>query len=247
MNARHPSELALERHLLDPAVSPIASHLGSCEACGARIEEMRRQGEEFARYVFPATVEKVEEAADRRPRLRWLRVLAPVSALAAAAVVFLLVQPLRTPEDYLGVKGDHGLGLTVFLTGTAGARPVRDGEAVPADAAVRFRVQPTSPCHLWLVSVDERGKVSRLFPVEGDGGALVATRFEVPGGAILDGRPGPERVFAICTPGAVYYAAVERAVQAAAARGESAVRSIRGVGGLPAETAQASVLLEKKP
>jgi hypothetical protein len=111
---------------------------------------------------------------------------------------------------------------------------------------MRFRIQVTrDPCHLWIVSVDAAGQVSRLFPIQGDGGALVATRFEVPGGAVLDGKAGPERVFAICTRQPIFYAGVERAVQAATARGEAGVRTVRAVPGLPDGTAQASILLEK--
>ncbi len=122
-----------------------------------------------------------------------------------------------------------------------------EGEAVKASEEIRFRVDLVrQPCHLWIVSVDGSGQVSRLFPTSGDGGALVATRFEVPGGAVLDGKPGPERVFAICSPQPVYYAAIERGVQLATARGESGVREVREVAGLPQGSAQASVLLEKR-
>jgi hypothetical protein len=254
MTTPHLSELALERHLLglDPPASPAAAHLQACPPCSARLAEMRAQGEDFARYVFPATVDRVEEAAGQGPRRsRWMQLLAPASALAAAAAVFLLVQPQPDAGGpaWDGVKGEHGLGLSVFLA-PAGGAPVhvaREGERVSPAAALRFRVQPTAPCHLWLVSVDAAGQVSRLFPppAGGDGGAPVAERFELPGGAVLDGKPGPERVIAICTPGPTYYAAIERAVQVSVARGEPAVRSVRVVPGLPEGTAQASVLLEK--
>jgi len=251
MNA-HPSELALERHLLDPVGSTIRAHVEGCGRCGARLAEMQHQGEEFLRFVFPATVEKVEAAAERSSRrFDWIRMLAPASAVAAAAAVLLLVRPAADLEsacvDGICTKGEQGLGMTVFLNGSGGARPARsDGEAVAAGAAIRFRVRPTALCHLWVVSVDASGQVSRLFPTAGDGGALVATVLDLPGGAVLDGRPGPERVLAICTPAPMYYAAVERAVQVAMVRGESAVRSVRSVPGLPEGTGQASVLLEKR-
>jgi len=250
MNA-HPSELALERHLLDPLGSAVRAHVDGCDRCGARLAQMQRQGEEFLRFVFPATVEKVEEAAERSSRrFDWIRMLAPASALAAAAAVLLLVRPATDLEstciDGVCIKGDGGVGMTVFLNGSGGARPAREGEPIAAGAAIRFRVRPTALCHLWVLSVDASGQVSRLFPITGDGGALVATLLDLPGGAVLDGKPGPERVFAICTPAPMYYAAVERAVQVAMARGESAVRSVRTVPGLPEGTGQASVLLEKR-
>ena len=252
MNA-HPSELALERHLLDPVRSAIRAHVETCDRCGARVAEMQRQGEDFLRFVFPATVEKVEAAAERSSRrFDWIRMLAPASAVAAAAAVFLLVRPAAdhesrcVGEDCIITKGEHGLGMTVFLNGSGGARPARDGEVVPAGGAIRFRVRPAALCNLWVLSVDASGQVSRLFPMTGDGGALVATLVDLPGGAVLDGKPGPERIFAICTPAPMYYATVERAVQVAMARGESAVRSVTTVPGLPEGTGQASILLEKR-
>lgn len=244
----HPSELALERHLLEPA-SPIGAHLETCARCAERLTEMRRQGEDFLQFVFPATVERIEEAAEKRTGLfRWIPYLAPATALAAAAAVFLMVQPAgqSTDTDWDGIKGERGLGLAVFLNGAGGARVAREGEPVAAKAQMRFRILVArDPCYLWVVSVDGAGQVSRLFPLEGDSGALVATRFEIPGGAVLDGRPGPERVFAICSPTPVRYAAIERLVQSSVAAGESAVRSIRGVPSLPDGSGVASVLLEK--
>lgn len=247
----HPSELALERLLVDPERSPSRTHVAGCVRCAARVAEMRRQGEEFLQFVFPATVEKIEEAAERRSAgLGFIQWLAPLTAVAAAAAIFLAVRP---PGDLLGytdggdtaIKGEGGLGLSVFLNGAGGARVAHEGEAVPAGAAIRFRVRPPVPCNLWIVSVDAAGQVSRLFPTEGDGGAMLASAFDLPGGAVLDGKPGPERVIAICTPGPMYYAAVERAVQAAMARGETAVRGNRVIRGLPDGAAQASILLEK--
>jgi hypothetical protein len=117
---------------------------------------------------------------------------------------------------------------------------------VRADAALRFRVRLPRPCHLWILSVDAQGQVSRLFPTEGDGGALAVGLIELPGGAVLDGRPGPERILAVCTPRPHLYAPLERAAQVATARGAGAVRAVRVVPGLPDGTDQASVLLEKR-
>ena len=47
------------------------------------------------------------------------------------------------------------------------------GDAVPADARLRFRVASGQACRLWLLSVDGRGEVSRLFPAQGDAPAAV--------------------------------------------------------------------------
>ena len=57
----HPSELKLERHLLDPARSGIAGHVAECERCRGRLSEMQKQGEDFRRFVYPATLDKVTQ------------------------------------------------------------------------------------------------------------------------------------------------------------------------------------------
>jgi hypothetical protein len=247
MTPRCPSDLALEKLLLDPAGTPLAPHLDGCPRCQARLAEMKRQGEDFLRYVFPATVEAVEAAAARRPAWDLVRWLAPLPALAAAAAVILVVGPGGPPEGYLGVKGGNSMGLAVFLQRPDGPHPARDGEVVPASASVRFKVRPSRPCRLWLLSVDATGQVSRLFPADGDGGVEVVRTTELPGGAVLDGQQGPERFLALCAPGPIPYARVEGAVRAAVSAGADAVRSMRTIPGLPAGTYQDSVLLEKKP
>ncbi len=242
-----PSDLRLEAHLLDESGSPIASHLSTCDRCRARLEEMRRLGEEFRREVYPATVEAVVEAArPRSPWRRWAVYLAPIPVAAVAAAVVLMVQPRGPGEDYLGTKGS-GLMLAVFARAADAGRVVADGESVSPSAALRFQVHPATPCRLWLVSVDSAGTVSRLYPASGEGGAEVAGAGPLPGGALLDGKPGPERIYAVCTRYPMPFADLERAVRAAAGAGATAVRQGRPLQGLPGGAAQATLLLEKRP
>jgi hypothetical protein len=246
MTARCPSDLALEELLLAPEGSSHRAHVDGCAACQARLAEMRRQGEDFMRFVFPATVDAVETAADR-PRRRFVGWLALVPALAVGAAAVLLVRPVAPPDDYVGVKGGGGLGLAVYLQTGAGVELARDGARVPASAALRFQVRPSGPCRLWIVSLDAAGQVSRLFPAQGDGGAELDRTTELPGGAVLDGRAGPERILALCAPHPIAYANVEGAVRKAAAPRPDSVRALREVPGLPAGTVIDSVLLEKTP
>ncbi len=247
MTARCPSDLALERHLLAPESSPLRGHLEACAPCRDRVSEMKRLGDEFQQYVFPATVEAVEAAAAKRPAWDLVRWLAPLPALGAAAALVLLASPAAPPDDYLGVKGGGTMGLAVFLQGAAGPHPAKDGEVVPASSAVRFKVRPSKPCRLWVLSVDATGQVSRLFPAEGDVGLEVTKVTELPGGAVLDGLAGPERFVAVCAPRALSFASVEGAVRSGLAAGPEGVRALRTLPGLPAGTHQDSVLLEKAP
>jgi hypothetical protein len=240
---RCPSELDLEAHLLDPDRSPLAPHLAACERCRARLAAMRELGDEFRREVFPRTVDAVvERSRPRRVIPRWLLAAAPLGAAAAAAIVLVVAGP---PADYLGAKG--GLGLAVFVDDAGAARPVRDGDAVPARAAIRFQVRPAAPCGLWLLSVDGAGQVSRLYPPSGERAAPVEAAVSLPGGAVLDGRAGPERIFAVCAPSAVAWPEVERAARAVGSGGEAAVRGASSLAGVPRDAAQATVLLEKRP
>jgi len=246
MTERHPTDLALEAHLLQPDGSPLAAHLAGCARCTARLTEMQAQGEAFHRFVYPATVAAVEAAASPVPwwRRRWL---ALVPALAAAAAVVMLIRPSAPPDDYLGTKGGGGVGLSVFVQDGGGARPIRDGEAVRADASVRFRVRAQKACRLWILSLDDRGQVSRLYPAEGTGGAEVSGQADIPGGAVLDGQAGPERIWAVCTPAPATWKSLAKVIQAATAPGPSGVRAPpSGTTGLPPGTVADSVLLEKR-
>jgi hypothetical protein len=253
MSHRCPSDLALEGYLLDRETSALASHVAGCAGCQARVSRMEQEGQNFLRYVYPATVSEVEQAAARQRRSAWRRWLLVLPVPVAAALVAVLLTGLprsRAPagpaEGYLGVKGGGGgLGLSVFLGAAEGARLVTDGEEVPASSALRFKIQPTRACHLWVVSVDTTGLVSRLYPSAGEGGAEIAHGGALPGGAVLDGRGGPERIFAICTPAPTLYSQLESAVRRAVGRGEEAVRNRRDVPGFPDGTIQASVLIHK--
>lgn len=240
-----PTDLALERHLLDPPASPLAPHLAGCEACRGRLARMEADGERFRRFVFPATVERIEDAArPRRSGRWWLAGLAPV---AAAVALVLVLRPSAPPDDYLGLKGQGGLGLTAFLRDAAGVHAVQDGASVPARAALRLRVRSSAPCRLFVLSVDARGTVSRLDAAGPGGLPLEAGQHDLPGGVELDGSAGPERLFAVCGSAGLSWPELERSGLAEGAGGAAAVRKSLVLGGLPPGAAQATLLLEKTP
>ena len=241
------SELALETHLLDPQRSQIELHLESCVACRARLARMEREGEEFRRFVHPRTLEGVLTShLSRRTGWRnWFAVLLPAGGIAAAAAAMLLVSP-QPPADYLGAKGAP-LAMQVWVGDADGAREVADGGAVPVGSRLRFRVSAGLPCRLWLVSVDARGDVSRLYPAQGDVAADLKGGATLPGGVALDDVTGPERLFAICSATALPLESVERATRGAAVGGADALRRSARLEGLPAGTPQASLLVEKVP
>ncbi|HEX9604598.1 MAG TPA: hypothetical protein VF973_12680, partial [Myxococcales bacterium] len=203
---------------------------------------MEREGEDFRRFVLPATLDAVLEknAPRRRKPWLWLAAIAPVAA-AAALIVSLRPQP---PEGYVGEKG--GLTLVAYLGAPGGAKAVLDGQAVHPSAALRFTVSPGGRCNLWVVSVDESAAISRIYPAQGDGGAPLSKQGALPGGAMLDGRAGLERFYAVCSPTPLRYEDLTKSVRAAV-RGAEDVRKGPGLPGLPKGARQVSLLVEKRP
>ncbi|MFY3742564.1 DUF4384 domain-containing protein [Anaeromyxobacter sp. Red801] len=244
-----PSDLRLEALLLAPDGAD-AAHVTACPACQERLAEMRAQGEAFAREVYPATVDAVVASVRNAPgwdapgpraapRLRWLRFAVPLAA-AAAVALFLLVRLRPAPT----------VELSVFVQDAARAAPVADGERVPASAALRFEVHPSSPCCLWILSVDPSGNIARLYPPKGDKASeeLIhpAEPHVLPTTAVLDGQAGPARIFAVCTKAPVPWPALKDAAAKKLEKGEEAVRQLRAISGLPRGSAQTSVLIEKR-
>jgi anti-sigma factor RsiW len=241
---RCPSDLELELVLRRPGLR--SGHLAACPRCAARLAEMERLDDEFHRDVFPATVDAVVARAPRPRRPRPLLWLAPLAA--AAAVALVLVRTGGPPAGYLGSKGPV-LALAAFAQAPGGAHPLADGDVVPAGAGLRFEVRLARPCRIWVVSIDAEGQVSRIFPPAGEEGAALGAGGPVvlPGGAVLDGRPGPERFFAVCGGSApLQLAEIERAARQVGA-GEGRVRAAGALTGLPAGTLQATFLVEKRP
>lgn len=239
------SELALEAYLLDPEKAGIQLHLESCGICRARLSRMEREGEEFRAFVHPRTLDRIlaGHGSRRTGWRRWFPVLVPAGGIAAAVAALLLVSP-EPPSDYLGAKGAP-LAMRIWVGDAEGALEVADGGNVPLGSRLRFQVAAGSPCRLWLVSVDARGEVSRLYPAQGDGAGDLNGVATLPGGVALDDVAGPERLFAVCSTDALPLEAVERATRDAAVGGAEALRRSPRLEGLPAGTRQATLLVEK--
>lgn len=244
----HPSELRLEAHLL--AASPeVAAHVAGCERCTRRLEEMTREGDRFRREVFPRAVVAVRDAADLGARRWWRRPwVLPTLGLATASLLALLVLRPGAPGDgYLGTKGAAGLGLTVYAEMNGAPRSVEDGARVPAAAALRFSLRVPGRCWPWVASVDATGAVSQLFPPPGAPPVEMERSGPLPGGARLDGKPGPERLYALCSGRPLSWEVVRASVQQASGPGEAGVRNAGALRGLPGDVPQSTLVLDKVP
>jgi len=239
---RHPSELVLEKHLLTPSAE-VSAHAADCPLCTARLQRMAEEGETFRREVYPRAVVAVREAASpvERPGRRWFLAAIPV---AAAAALLLVVRSGGPGPDYVGLKGG-ALGLSVFVGTAADTTAVVDGARVAPDAALRFSLRTTGTCRLWLASVDASGQVSQLYPPSGGAPATVAESGPLPGGAILDGQAGPERLYAVCTSRPLPWDLLVGRIHDAAQGGAAGVRQAGPLRDLPDDGAQATLLLEK--
>jgi hypothetical protein len=250
---RCPSDLQLEVYLLGGAAPVVRVHVETCAQCAQRLAAMRAAGDEFEREVFPATYERVtatplrlerEPATDpqspARPWWRWLVVAAPVAAAAAVAVLLLYGPALRR----------SAIELAVFVDTSGAMERISDGAVVPASAALRFRVQPKTSCNLWVLSVNGEGDIVRLYPPKGNRAleerTLPPAPQDLPSVAELDGRPGPQRIFAVCTQTPVPWNTVKTAAAEKLGTGPDAVRSFRSIPGLPPGATQTTLLVEKR-
>ncbi|HVE87287.1 MAG TPA: hypothetical protein VND93_30735 [Myxococcales bacterium] len=240
-----PKDLDLERALAgEAAFTPLLTHAASCPSCTQRLAWMREAGEHFARRVLPATREAVLQAIHRPP---WWRRAWPVLVAAPAAVAAVLALVLFTPPrdpGYVGIKGlaaggPAPLPLQVFVDRSGKAQELRPGDRVHPGDGLRFVVDAPDR-EVVLLSIDAQGQVSRLVP---GGTAHVPQTGIIPGGSVLDGVLGPERIFAVELQPGMDVPAVEAALREAMRRGGE--QAVRDTGALPLRAPQGTLLLEK--
>lgn len=241
-----PQDLDLERALAgETAFAPALTHAEQCPSCTGRLAWMREAGDLFARRVFPATREAVVQKLHRPPWWARLRVALTVAvpAAVAAALLVVVLPSLRAPGDgYVGMKGQGGqapLPFQVFVDRAGKAHELHPGDRVHPGDGLRFVVDAPDR-EVVLLSIDAQGHVSRLVP---GGTARVPQTGIVPGGSVLDGVLGPERIFAVELQPGLDVGQIEAAVREAVhSGGEHAVRE---AGALPLRAPQSTILLEK--
>jgi hypothetical protein len=235
--------------LLDPTRREQAqAHLVGCERCRFDEERLREYREHFARQVHPRTVARlrarVETEQGRGQRWAWLAGL--MVPAAVVAVLFLRARPpiAPPPPPTIGIKGAPSLA-AVARHGDRVFPVTPEVPLAPGDQ-VRFVLEPGPHRFALVVSVDGAGRASVYHPYQGAESAEVTPnqRQEVPGSIVLDGTPGPERIYALYSDQALASADVADALQNVGAGGAEAIRSHTTLD-VPA-AAQASVLIEKQ-
>jgi hypothetical protein len=223
--------------LAEAGTDPSHAHLAECERCRNELALMRASQERFRREVFPRTAPEIERRLARR-RWRWL---APLVLAPAFAVLLLTLRPKPVESDFgnignIGIKG--AATLRVFAQSHGSVSEVREGEELAPGDALRFEIQPGGLPFLLVGSVDAAGQVGILFPLDGreSGPIDPMAVFAVPGSAVLDAAPGPERAFALLSRRPIAAEAVEASMRALAQRGPAALRSAMGLPGLGANS-----------
>lgn len=184
-----------------------------------RWQAVRAAESSFAVQSLPPWL--VEETATRRPWWRrWLPVMAPVAGLVAVGAAVLLVVGLpgvgeapetvgSLQEDVIRTKGALP-ELEVWVSGEAGARPLRDGEVLSEGSQVQLVFDAHGREYATLAGRDGTGSVEvyGTVPVGGQTGLV-----EAPFSLVLDDAPGPQTFFVLGHDAPLDEATVARHVQ----------------------------------
>jgi hypothetical protein len=119
-----------------------------------------------------------------------------VALLASAVAVVLAVLPARDDDR---VRSMGSLSARLYLRHGEVTREIGDGAAVTRGDAVRVVVIAPSAGYLAAFFMDDAGGLTWLVPPEPRGEALPIGAGEVllPGSAVFDGSPRPERLFLV--------------------------------------------------
>ena len=189
----HLSALALDAALLgEPLPAAAEAHLQTCDACRARLGEIRAfdAGLDLRPPTIapspavdrpdaaeiPAGSNVVSLDAVRRRRMRWLSGAGAVMALAAALLLMLRSGPSPEPAgglelDTLRVRGGETLSafdVAFFVhdgaAGPGAVRRVGSGDAVAPGERLRFRLTLPGHAFVTIVGVDAEGTTYRCHP-----------------------------------------------------------------------------------
>jgi hypothetical protein len=244
-----PSRLELshwEAHPEPTRPSELASHVEACARCAsilADISEARALllGANPAETSARAARAILETARQRKATRRWLRFLAPVFLVPAAAALLLLAKPVSQSHGS-GIKG--GLIVETYCKRAGEVFQATDGADYLEGDQLRFAYTQDRPGFLLVFGVDDDGKVFPYYDEHSLAGVPVqaGARVLLPGAVALDGHKGWERIFLIWSETQLSEAAVRSSVASwlSAANGDVRRTSVLDV---PGE--QVSLLLRR--
>jgi hypothetical protein len=224
-------------------------HLDECERCRSELALMQSAQQRFRSEVFPRTAPTIErKLAGRGWRGPW-RWVAPLALAPALAVLSLTLRPHprshSAVEPAFGIKGAATVRL--FAQHQGHVTEVRDGDTLEPGDALRFEIQPGGLAYLLVGSVDGAGEAGIIFPASQPESARIdpMAQFALPGSAVLDASPGPERAFVLLSARPISAEAAKAAMRRLAQGGPTALRAATVLPDVGAD-AQLSVLWEKR-
>jgi anti-sigma-K factor RskA len=179
------------------------------------------------------------------PALR-MPILAPAAGLALLLVVAIpRMLPTRGGSDTesVNLKGAEAR-LFVYRQGTGGMESLNPGDSAIAGEVLQLFVQSPAQPYIAVLSIDGGGKVTRLWPADGESAARLAGKDKVslPQSYRLDEAPGFERFFLVTSAASF---PVSEAIAAAAALAGNAALAKSEPMTLGPPFGQASFLIEK--
>jgi len=250
-----PSRLELSRWEAHPEPerpAEFVAHVAGCARCSAVLEDIF-SARSFLLGADPAAASAraarniLEVVEQRRSKRRWLRFLAPVFLVPAAAALLFVARPTLHSHgegDRAGTASKGGLIVETYCKrGDKVFAAVEGGDFIEGDR-LRFAYSHDRPGFLLVFGVDDQGRVFPYYEEQ----ALVGVRVEagarvfLPGAVELDNHKGWERVFALWAETQFADDVVRAAVGAALFAADSDVRRITALD-LPVQ--QVSLLLRR--
>ncbi len=201
------TELLLERYALGEVTAEekrvVESELATSAEARARLEAIETSTRELlARYPAGRMADAIRMRA-RGPGRSWSpRLLVAVPALAAAATLFVALNPgEQTGGEVTRAKGLHPT-LFVHRQTDEGSERLDDGDVATEHDVLQLSYLAAGRERGAIVSIDGRGTVTLHHPptVDGDTTLLPAGEAALPRAYELDDAPSFERFFLVTTP-----------------------------------------------
>lgn len=175
---------------------------------------------------------------------KWWPAIGLVAALAAVPVVVLTQDP--TTGSSTRTKG-LAPTLELYVNELGGPRRADDGVHLGEGDAIQFKYRADGHRFLFVLSVDEAGRISPLYPDAPTESIAVnpAGLNVLDGSIILDDVVGPERIFAVFSKAPIPYGELEAAIETTRRSGTD-VTSLPEIGLRRDDVVETSVLIIKE-
>jgi len=230
----------------DPAANERAlAHAEGCAACQAILSLQRALAEELLR-AHPFEQLERQPPKPARPAWGWRLAAAGALLLLVALGAVWLWPGEGAEKGGIRTKGTIDLGFYV-LRGDR-AVPGTSGATLHKDDRIQFTYSSGPHPYLFLISIDDRGRVSNFNYRENPQSLRIPPGEQrlLEGSIILDEATGPERIYAIFSDRPLSFGEVQAEAARAWNEAHSRGASISKLEQLPLPYPQASILLIKE-